>query len=316
MAAPEGPAPRSRKVADIKAKLLQPALTSHYEIYIAEPIDGKWRAYKSANGLANIDKDKLHLLCSETILPGSSFATHEINNDFTGVTERHAYRRLFDDRIDLTFYVDANEYLPIRFFEVWMKYIANESISGNTGGGTVGVSDPTYSYGFRYPEQYYGGLVVTKFERDHEPTGARGFAPGSRLAYKFVNVYPIALTSIPVSYESSSLLKCTVSCTYIRYFIEQASSGKAEDLPANPAPATSQNQAYFGNNAQAQAFQNAQFGVGGVSAPGLQGEGLLNTVNTGGVPTQAANAAGNTVERKVEAGLPYVGRNVGPLAPF
>ena len=35
----------------------------------------------------------------------------DINNDRTGVTEKHAYRRMFDDRIDFTFYVDASNYL-------------------------------------------------------------------------------------------------------------------------------------------------------------------------------------------------------------
>ena len=37
-----------------------------------------------------------------------------------GVTEKHVHRRIFDDRIDLTFYVDAGLYQPIRFFEEWM----------------------------------------------------------------------------------------------------------------------------------------------------------------------------------------------------
>jgi hypothetical protein len=60
-------------------------------------------------------------------LPGSSLATHENNSDFTGVTEKFAYRRLYDDRIDFTFYVDAENYLPIRFFESWIKFIVGES---------------------------------------------------------------------------------------------------------------------------------------------------------------------------------------------
>lgn len=308
------PAPKSRKVADIKAKLMQPALTSHYEVFIVEPTDSTWGSFKSANGLASMDQDKLNLLCCETILPGSSLATHEINNDFTGVTERHAYRRLFDDRIDLSFYVDAKDYLPIRFFEVWIKYIANESIASNAG--TPGVADPTYSYGFRYPKQYYGGLHVTKFERDHESNGIAGMMTGMRLTYNFVNAYPIAVTSIPVSYESSSLLKCTVSMNYIRYYIDQASGGESSTSPNQTVPATSQNQSYFGNAAQAQAFQNAQFGVGGVPDLNLSGTSALNVVNTGGVPTSAAKASGNTVDRRVEAGLPYVGRNVGPISRF
>ena len=54
-----------------------------------------------------------------------NLATFELNNDFTGVTEKHAHRRIFDDRIDLTFYVDAGLYQPIRFFEEWMSYITN-----------------------------------------------------------------------------------------------------------------------------------------------------------------------------------------------
>ena len=33
---------------------------------------------------------------------------------------------MFDDRIDLTFYVDAQNYLPIRAFEFWKEYITGE----------------------------------------------------------------------------------------------------------------------------------------------------------------------------------------------
>ena len=64
-----------------------------------------------------VQQDQLNLQCTEASLPGSSLATFDINNDFHGVTERHAYRRMFDERIDFTFYVDANNYLPIRTFE-------------------------------------------------------------------------------------------------------------------------------------------------------------------------------------------------------
>ena len=53
--------------------------------------------------------------------PGSSLATANLDNDFTGVSEKYAHRRVFDETIDLTFYCDAKEYLPIRFFESWMS---------------------------------------------------------------------------------------------------------------------------------------------------------------------------------------------------
>ena len=105
-------------VSKIKANLLHPALTSHFLVEIPFPNYGKSKGgfgqYLSDNGV-KYDGEKLRLLCSEATLPGSSIATHENNTDFTGVTEKFAYRRVYDDRIDLTFYVDAVNYLPIRF---------------------------------------------------------------------------------------------------------------------------------------------------------------------------------------------------------
>lgn len=205
--------PTKRTVADIKANLLRPALTSHFEVQITKP-PGLSDKYLSENGLSQfvgIKQGKLNLLCSETVLPGSSLATHEINNDFTGVTERHAYRRLYDDRIDLSFYVDAEDYLPIKFFETWIKYAIGENVGNSDGGNPVGSSAPTYCYKVNYPNLYIApqGLAITKFERDYKNT----------LTYNFVNVFPIAVSSMPVSYDTSSLLKCSVSLTYIRYYI-------------------------------------------------------------------------------------------------
>jgi hypothetical protein len=206
--------PAKVSVDKIKANLLRPALTSHFEVEIQKPskLDD---SYLSANGLPGFTgkQSKLNLLCSEATLPGSSLATHENNSDFTGVTEKFAYRRLYDDRIDFTFYVDAANYLPIRFFETWIKFIVGESQSASKDSGKLSSKDPTYFYRVRYPNDYIvgQGLKITKFERTHE---------GNTLIYNFVNSYPIAVTSMPVSYEASSLLKCTVSFSYIRYYVE------------------------------------------------------------------------------------------------
>lgn len=240
------PRPRRRSVSDIKSNLLRPATTSHFDVFVQEPSMGNWSQFKSDNQLSGFDQNFLHLCCSETVLPGSSLATTEINNDFTGVTERHAYRRLFDDRIDLTFYVmqdqsvptpdsilgrkslynqfakqkpSPNSYLPIRLFEGWIKYIANESIAGENS-----IANKNYSYRMRYPEEYYGGIAITKYERDYNH---------NMLKYNFIGAYPISVSSIPVSYDASDLLKCTVSFSYIRYFIEQV-SGNKDILGQNP----------------------------------------------------------------------------------
>ena len=39
------------------------------------------------------------------------------------------------------------------------------------------------------------------------------------MEYRFINAFPISINSMPVSYDQSDLLKCTVSFTYSRYVI-------------------------------------------------------------------------------------------------
>ena len=132
--------PRVAKVSDMKANLLRPATTSHFEVEVPIPnaLSSKW------SGVGK--QDKIEMMCSETSLPGSNLATFEINNDRTGVTEKHVHRRIFDDRIDLTFYVDGGLYSPIRFFEDWMSYITNNGSTDNE------LNESSYNYRMRYPK--------------------------------------------------------------------------------------------------------------------------------------------------------------------
>ena len=205
--------PTVRNIADIKANLLHPALTSHFEVTIPKP-PGLDLKYLTANGVV-YNQDKLNLLCSDAILPGSQLATHSISGDFHGATHKHAYKRLYDDRIDLSFYVDAENYLPIRFFEAWIKYISGEQITPTDG--RPGVASKEYFYRMNYPEKYIcnSGFEVIKFER----TGNGSSYTGGQMVYKFVDVFPISINSMSVSYDASSLLKCTVAFSYVRYFI-------------------------------------------------------------------------------------------------
>ena len=41
------------------------------------------------------------------------------------------------------------------------------------------------------------------------------------LEYEFFRSFPIAINSMPVSYEAANLLKCTVSMNYIRYTVQR-----------------------------------------------------------------------------------------------
>ena len=265
--------PTARNIADIKSNLLRPALTSHFEVEIGLPVGNNFSRFLSDNEVpyGSSDQIQLRLMCSEATIPGSNLATFDINDNFHGVTERHAYRRIYDDRIDLTFYVDAENYLPIRFFETWIKYIANESIATQSDKG-VGSKDPNYFYRVRYPEGPGGytsnGLKVIKFERDYK----------QKLEYEFIKSFPISITSMPISYDSSSLLKCTVSMTYIRYVLMQESAAASQPQPNfNLTPEQLANI----NN---QAFNpNIDLGV----AP----------LTTGGIPFPSAQASGNNVSR-------------------
>ena len=103
--------PRIKNVSSIKSLILNPALTSHYQVTIAPPFndDGFSKFLADVGGEYGINKEKLNLSCCEASLPGSQLATTELLNDFHGVTERHVYRRQFDERIDLNFYGEAEQ---------------------------------------------------------------------------------------------------------------------------------------------------------------------------------------------------------------
>jgi len=225
------PKPEKRKVAQIKNSILNPALTSHYQCWFNPPEKvTDWVKQRAEAGLGKeYNPEFISLMCCDASLPGSQLATYDINDDFTGVTERHAYRRQYDERADFTFYVD-HDYSIIHFFENWIAFIVNEKYS-------EGIEKPEYYYRMNYPEDYRADAIyLHKFERDY----------GSKyLRYRFLQAYPINITSMPVSYESSSVLKCTVSFTYTRYVL------KNEDAPSNqlnPSNTSAYANPQFGNN--------------------------------------------------------------------
>ena len=218
--------PQRLTVDKIVKDLLEPALTSVYQVTIKDPKQlneqgDSFADYLSKQGLSILfspvldveRKNKLQLFCSEASLPGSSMATANLDNDFTGVSEKYAHRRVFDETIDLTFYCDAKEYLPIRFFESWMSYMTNDTNDRHTG---------EFHYRMKFPAKYKGGLEITKFEKNlfsQDPVRGRT----RPLTYTFIDAFPRAISSMPVTYDASDLLKCTVSFSYTRYSAKPAS---------------------------------------------------------------------------------------------
>ena len=205
--------PQRKSISMVKAQLLNPATTSHFQVSVSF-LESGFNQYRQEIGL-NLDQGRLNILCSDTVLPGSRFATSELTNNIPGVRERHVYRRQYDDTINLTFYCDADQYLPIRFFEAWMNFIAGTSTSEN-------VASQKYSYRVKFPSEYQNGssLEITKFEKNLDSRRKTKI-----LTYKFVNCFPLAINTMPVSYDTSNLLKCTVGMAYTRYFIEDRPAG-------------------------------------------------------------------------------------------
>jgi hypothetical protein len=283
--------PTRRTVDNIKSALLKPALTSHYEVKIPIPPGlSKNPKYLESNGLrqfVNLNQDSLNLMCAETSLPGSNIGTMDITGDYHGVTQRHANRRIYDDRIDMTFYVDASNYLPIRYFEVWMKYVVGESIAESNG--RPGSQSPQYFYRLNYPKEYIAeqGLEITKFERTYT----------NSLTYKFINAFPISIASMPVSYDSSSLLKCTVSFSYIRYVLDPTSSGEESGEP-KPEDAKSGSSSSASGDPSSPINQAAINGLQFNPNVFNQSLGLNygNFTTTGGVNYSAASSSGNAID--------------------
>ena len=214
--------PQRKSISQVKAQLLNPATTSHFQVSVSFQ-DSRFTRYKQEMGL-NLDQGRLNILCSDTVLPGSSFATADITNNIPGVRERHVYRRTYDDSIQLSFYCDADQYLPIRFFEAWMNYISNTTNRNDPEFRSA--EDESHFYRVKFPKTEDGGgyqqgsLELTKFEKNLDSRRQT-----RTLTYKFVNCFPLAINSMPVSYDGSQLLKCSVSMAYSRYFIEDRPLG-------------------------------------------------------------------------------------------
>ncbi len=202
------PKPKAKTVDKLKSSILNPALTSTYECHFNPPSDVRSWIYsrsilKLGSGYSpGTLGEKLTLSCRDAALPGTSLATHTLDNDFTGVTERHAYRRQYNPTASFTFYVDK-EYDLIYFFENWIAFIVNES-------GLKEAEKENYSYRVNFPNEYKTDIFIRKFERDYE---------GRNLEYKFLNAYPISIDQMEVSYDASELLLCRVNFNFSRYVL-------------------------------------------------------------------------------------------------
>jgi len=256
--------PNAVEANTVRALLLKPALTSHFVCSFTPP--ESVINHLASNELIynnSIMQELISLSCSDAYLPGSSLTTNQVSDDYHGVTERFAYRRLYDNQTDFTFYVDTggrtfkSGYNIIWFFEKWMSYIVNEQFTTESNGG---IEASNYFYRVRFPKYYRNDIRIYKFEKDYDLNETNKIGPGfgtkykndnsandnkSILEYIFKDAYPINIASMPVTYESSQLLKCTISMSYSRYILKRngsaSSSASASSAPQNNIAVQSNN---------------------------------------------------------------------------
>lgn len=222
-----------RRISDIKPLFTNLAQTSHYEVKFGG-LSGQLMSYLRTRGVSSrFVAEDAGLLCHNAVLPTSQFATVDVPGNYTGITQTFAHRRIYQD-ISLEFYVD-NNYNTLKFLEHWMEFIASGSsnpINGNNLPINMNV-DEGYFIRMQYPEYYKSNRTrIIKFDRDYR----------REIEYTFVGLYPYNISSIPVSYGQSDVLKMQVTFKIDRYVIGRSYSvdyNRNDDnnkLPSQPQP--------------------------------------------------------------------------------
>lgn len=235
-----GYAPNTVNTSTLKSRILNIAQTSIYHVKLQPP--SLVASYMRGEGINyTAIGDELELMCTSASLPGNGMMTHDVTNDYAGVSEKMAYRRTYDANLDLTFYVNR-KYDAVEFFDAWIDYI-----TGNMH--ETRFKSPYVGYRMKWPKDYKTNIFLTKFEKDTYSQMTTGQVSGMgqqqvinqdvfndipHLHYTFVNAFPINVASMPVQYESSDLLKLTVSFSYIRYVLERMGTGASSGLSYIP----------------------------------------------------------------------------------
>ena len=192
------------------------ATTSNYHLSINLP--GPVISYieqKKKVGIKGTNlKERINLSCIDAKLPGSSFATHDVKSDFMGVSEKMAYRRMYDEQMAVSMIVDP-EYKTLHFFEGWMDYISGKEISERGDNNDY----KNFRNGFRmnYPDGDGGYrqknvIELFKFEKN--------VSERQSIKYTMIEGFPISMDAMEISYGPTDLLRLTVNFSFVRYVTE------------------------------------------------------------------------------------------------
>lgn len=201
-----------RRISDIRPLFTNLAQTSHYEVKFGGLPDQLLRYLRQRGITSRFVAEDAGLLCNNAVLPTTQLATVNVDGNYIGITETFAHRRQYQD-ISLEFYVDKN-YNTLKFLEHWMEFIASGSsyaIDGvNTNPPINSNVDVGYFIRMQYPEYYKSNQTrIIKFDRDYN----------REIEYTFIGLYPYNISSIPISYSQSDVMKMQASFKIDRYVI-------------------------------------------------------------------------------------------------
>jgi hypothetical protein len=207
---------RPRRISDIKPLLTNLAQTSHYEVSFGT-LPAELKSYLSTKGIdSRFIAESSGLLCYNASLPTTSFGSNIISGNYMGIQEKFAHTRIYSE-ISLDFYVDKN-YKMLTFLESWMEFIASGSFNniGLTGENPeINQNNDAYFVRMQYPAYYKANSVkIVKFDRDYS----------REIEYNFRGLFPINISSLPVSYINSDVLKVSASFQYDRYIAGKTNS--------------------------------------------------------------------------------------------
>lgn len=198
-----------RKISSIKSLFGNLAQTSHYEVKFGS-LPPQLTRYLGDKGIDPLFiAENAGLLCFNASLPTTNMATFTIDGNHMGIQEKFAHSRIYSP-ITLDFYVDKN-YKMLNFLEYWMEFIASGSYNNQRLAGEntpINVNSSSYFIRMQYPKYYKAESVkIIKFDRDYR----------REIEYNFRGLFPENMTSIPVSYLNTDILKVSVSFLYDRY---------------------------------------------------------------------------------------------------
>ena len=181
------------------------AQTNHFQVTFSSlrpSVESYLRDYLKVDDIRNFLSRRAGILCDSASLPTTAYATAEVRDNFMGVPQQFAHTRIYTD-LDFSFYVDEDYNLP-KIFEGWMEYISS-------GANTSTLQDDrAYFRRMRYPDSYKcDTMYINKFEKNFKKT----------MRYRFVNVFPKAMSAVPVAYGPADILKVNVSFNFDRYIV-------------------------------------------------------------------------------------------------